>query len=178
MGRRHAAPARRTGCGPSCISFRGAPGVGRRTLALRFAQALNCTQPPHRAIPCGTCRDCKQIEAMQHPDLTIIQAESEGGILKVDHVREARRPDFQTVPIQISRGALPAVSGSQRQRSQCPAENPGRSAVLCGADPDRRPGRELLPTIPSRARSCDCGRCRWKRWRPFSSSEYAGCSGI
>ena len=25
--------------------FAGPPGVGRRTLALRFAQALNCTQP-------------------------------------------------------------------------------------------------------------------------------------
>jgi len=71
--------------------FAGPPGVGRRTLALRFAQALNCTQTIEPGIPCGKCRDCKQIEAMQHPDLTIIQADSEGGTLKVDQVREARR---------------------------------------------------------------------------------------
>ena len=71
--------------------FVGPLGVGRRTLALRLAQALNCTQPVEPGIPCGQCRDCKQIDAMQHPDLTIIQADSEGGTLKVDQVREARR---------------------------------------------------------------------------------------
>ncbi len=45
--------------------FAGPSGVGRRTLALRLAQALNCTQPIEPGIPCGQCRDCKQIEAMQ-----------------------------------------------------------------------------------------------------------------
>jgi DNA polymerase III subunit delta' len=69
----------------------GAPGLGRRTLALRLAQALNCTQPLGPGVPCGQCRDCRQIEAMQHPDLTMIQADTEGGTLKVDQVRELRR---------------------------------------------------------------------------------------
>src|SRR5262245_8375088 len=71
--------------------FAGPPGVGRRTLALRFAQALNCTQSKEPGVPCDTCRYCKQIEAMQHPDLIVTQADSDGGILKVDQVREARR---------------------------------------------------------------------------------------
>jgi len=31
--------------------FCGPPGVGRRTLALRFAQALNCRSPLHRRCP-------------------------------------------------------------------------------------------------------------------------------
>jgi DNA polymerase-3 subunit delta' len=71
--------------------FAGPPGLGRRSLALRFAQALNCQTPPDAGIPCGTCRDCKQIEAMQHADLTVVQAETEGGTLKVDQIREVRR---------------------------------------------------------------------------------------
>ncbi len=71
--------------------FTGPPGLGRRTLALRLAQALNCTQPPAPGQPCGVCRDCRQIDSMTHPDLSIVQAESEGGTLKVDQVREVRR---------------------------------------------------------------------------------------
>ncbi len=53
--------------------FAGPPGLGRRTLALRFAQALNCQTPIGAGIPCGECRDCKQIQAMQHADLSIIE---------------------------------------------------------------------------------------------------------
>src|SRR5262245_21987113 len=71
--------------------FSGPPGLGRRTLALRFAQALNCQAPIEAGIRCRQCRDCKQIESMRHADLTIVQSESEGGILKVDQIREARK---------------------------------------------------------------------------------------
>ena len=53
--------------------FCGPPGLGRRTLALRFAQALNCTKPIAPGVPCLACRDCKLIEAMKHPDLSVIE---------------------------------------------------------------------------------------------------------
>jgi len=71
--------------------FSGPPGLGRRTLAIRLAQALNCTQPLTPGQPCSTCRDCRQIESMTHPDLSVVQAETEGGTLKVDQIREVRR---------------------------------------------------------------------------------------
>ena len=69
----------------------GSQGVGRRTLALRFSQAINCLQPPAPGEPCLTCRPCMQIEKMQHPDLHLLQAEQLGGTLKVDQVRELQR---------------------------------------------------------------------------------------
>ena len=66
----------------------GPQGIGRRTLALRLAQALNCLQPSEPGVPCLKCRACTQIGRMQHPDLQIVQAETPGGTLKVDQIRE------------------------------------------------------------------------------------------
>jgi len=71
--------------------FTGPSGVGRRTLALRLAQAVNCLKPPVPGQPCGTCLACTRLEKLQHPDLAVIQAEQVGGTLKVDQVRELQR---------------------------------------------------------------------------------------
>ena len=54
----------------------GPQGIGRRTLAIRLAQALNCTELVEPASPCGKCRACRLIEKMQHPDLSVIQSSS------------------------------------------------------------------------------------------------------
>jgi DNA polymerase III subunit delta' len=69
----------------------GPQGVGRRTLALRLAQALNCPNPAAPGEPCGNCLTCRQIARMQYPDLNVVQAEQIGGVLKVDQVRELQR---------------------------------------------------------------------------------------
>ncbi len=40
----------------------GPQGVGRRTLALRLAQALNCPQPVSPGQPCLKCSTCQRIQ--------------------------------------------------------------------------------------------------------------------
>ena len=69
----------------------GPAGVGRRTLALSLAQAVNCPTPLAPGIPCQTCRTCSQIARHQHPDLAVVQAEETGGTLKVDQIRVLQR---------------------------------------------------------------------------------------
>ena len=71
--------------------FCGMAGVGRRTLAIRLAQAMNCPMPPQPGVPCFTCRSCSQFGRMQHPDLAVVEAEQRGGTLKVEQVRELQR---------------------------------------------------------------------------------------
>jgi DNA polymerase III delta' subunit len=54
---------------PSLL-FSGQSGVGKRTVALRLAQAANCEAPDAR--PCGVCRSCRMIACMNHPDVKLL----------------------------------------------------------------------------------------------------------
>ena len=141
--------------------FAGPPGLGRRTLALRFAQALNCQTPIDAGIPCGQCRDCKQIEAMQHADLSIVQADAEGGTLKVDQIREARR-SLTLKPYQANyRVALflrfqEANDNAANALLKTLEEAPSYAVLILTADNPE----QLLPTIVS--------RCEVLRLRPLN----------
>jgi DNA polymerase-3 subunit delta' len=146
--------------------FCGPPGLGRRTLALRLAQALNCTRPIAAGIPCGTCRDCKQINAMQHPDMNVIQAldgdglPKEGGTLRVDQVREVQHA-LSLKPYQAKyRVALflrfqEANDNAANALLKTLEEAPAHAILLLTADTPE----QLLPTIVS--------RCEILRLRPL-----------
>ncbi len=69
----------------------GPQGVGKRTLALRMIQGLNCPNSSSPGNPCHQCPTCLRIERMQHPDLSVVQAEEVGRTLKVDQIRELIR---------------------------------------------------------------------------------------
>ena len=49
-------------CGPS--------GVGAEALAIELACAVNCESGPGE--PCGQCRHCRRIRALQHPDVHLL----------------------------------------------------------------------------------------------------------
>lgn len=72
---------------PGALLIQGAEGLGKRSLALYFAARLLCLEP-FNPTPCGVCQGCHLVKAGTHPDLTTIQPEEVGKIIKVDQVRK------------------------------------------------------------------------------------------
>lgn len=139
----------------------GPAGVGRRTLALRLVQAVNCLQPPEPGVPCRTCRRCQAVERMQHPDLSVVQSEQEGAILDIDSIRELQRslilspyeaPYRAGLLLRFQEASLSAQNALLKTLEEAPA----RVILILTADS----AESLLPTIAS--------RCEQLRLRPMA----------
>lgn len=80
--------------------FTGPEQVGKRTLALELAKALNClTREPagegRNGAPCGTCRSCRRISEGKHSDVLLVEVETTADAnrkaIGIDQVREIGR---------------------------------------------------------------------------------------
>ena len=136
----------------------GPEGIGRRTLALRLAEALNCPNPPTLGIPCRTCRSCRQFDEMRHPDLAVVQASQAGGVLKVDQVRELQHR-LSLVPYEARYRIAMFLRFEEANASAANAllktleEPPPQVVLVLTAESAER----LMPTIVSR---CEVLRLR------------------
>jgi DNA polymerase III subunit delta' len=139
----------------------GPQGIGKRTLALRMTQALNCPQPEVAGSACRQCSTCLRIERMQHPDLNVLQAEQIGGTLKVDQIRELLRGLF-LAPYEAKHKIALLLRFEEANPSAANAllktlEEPPRQVKIFLTAQD---AEALLPTIVS--------RCELIHLRPLS----------
>ena len=147
--------------------FTGAPGIGRRTLALSFTKALYCSNAPGPGEFCGNCRNCRQLDRLQHTDLFIGQSGGPGETLKIDTVREIQH-NLNMQPYAAPwRTALflrfeEANVNAQNALLKTLEEPPALSKLMLTASNENA----LLPTISS--------RCEVIRLRPMALGELAG----
>jgi DNA polymerase-3 subunit delta' len=145
----------------------GPIGVGRRTLAIRLAQALNCANPTAPGVPCHACRTCKQIEAGQHPDLLLIKKPADKKDLLIEQIREVGkfltyRPYMAPYKVVLITNFEDANASAQNALLKTLEEAPSFAILLLTAGN----AEQLLPTIVS--------RCEILRLRPIAADAVAG----
>ncbi len=121
--------------------------VGKRTLAINLAQALNCDGSE---VPCGECRSCQRIREGKHPDVTPIGLDSRTEI-SIDDIRGLQH--LANLPPYEGRCKLFVIDEAEYLSTEAAnsllkiLEEPPPSVVwlLLAAEEDR-----LLPTIVSR----------------------------
>jgi len=147
------------------LLFAGRAGIGKRLLAVRFAQLLMCeeSQPgagEERVVACLECRHCRRIQADAHPD--ILRVEPDGQGIKIAQVRELQKKltykpfeaRFRVVYIDHADAFWIAAANAILKTLEEPVE---RTIFVLITDQTHK----LLPTIIS--------RCQMVRFAPFDA---------
>ena len=136
--------------------FVGPERVGKHTLALKLAQALNCEDDER---PCGECNTCRRIAGGIHADVQTVvveEAEDDESVRKGIHVSQIREIERATA-LKPFEGLTRVVIIDPAEEMNAAAQNaflktleeppPQVVFVLVAVDESR-----LLPTIRSRCR--------------------------
>jgi DNA polymerase-3 subunit delta' len=150
---------------PQSLLLAGPDGVGKRTVALALAQAVNC---PNRkdGDGCGTCPTCDRIARGRHSDVTVVDAEGEASI-KIRTLRERVLDVLGYRPFEAQRRVYiidqaDALTDEAQDALLKTLEEPPPATmlILVTAYPDT-----LRPTIQS--------RCRRLRFGPLAEADVA-----
>jgi len=159
----------------------GPVGIGKMPLALKLAQAVNCTSTGNEP-PCGACGQCDRVARGLHPDVQVVRVPAGRGpdgktwtVVPIERVREVVR-DSSLKPfegkfrIYIFDG-IEGVSEEGANTLLKTLEEPPAQVifVLLAAEPGR-----LLPTILSRCQRIELRPLPW----PVLASELERRHGL
>jgi len=155
----------RRGRVPQSLLFAGPEGVGKRTVAVALAQAVNCPKRQD-GDACGKCPTCERIAAGRHSDVTYLDKGDEASI-KIDALRARVLSVIGYRPFEAERRVFiidPAddmVEQAQDALLKTLEEPPSAATIiLVTAYPDTLP-----PTVQS--------RCRRLRFGPLTEADVA-----
>ena len=148
----------------------GPPQVGKRTLAMNIAQALNCSSP--QGPPCGECSQCRHISSGQHADVLVIQANVQGEDGRSR--REIGIGDVREVQHLVS---LKSYEGSHRviifDGAEQMSEEAGNALLKTLEEPPPQVVLILLASIEEALLPTIRSRCRRLELRPLPVREVA-----
>lgn len=148
----HVGAAARDARLPHAVVFSGPTGVGKFLAARWWAARLKCESP--RECDGATCPGCKQLAANVHPDVTIVEPEAHGKVVKVDQIRSlipamALRPLRKGPRIAIVRDAHLLSHEAQSAMLKLLEEPPGYALLVLVTDNLAK----LMPTTRSRCQT-------------------------
>lgn len=158
-------------CGNAYL-FAGAEGIGKKRVALFFAQMLACAHPQIQGGPCQQCLNCQKIARGIHPDVKIVEVEEEATQLKIKQVAEIQaaimlRPLEAKKKIFIFNDAhLFSVDAAHSLLKTLEEPPPDTVLILVTARP-----AVLLPTILSRCQRVDFTSLPEEELEQFLSAE-------
>ncbi len=160
----------------SSFLFVGPPGVGKKTFAMKFAQALLCLTRPEQAMdPCEECPGCVQVKSGTHPDLQVVAKPPDKSSLPLElligdkehRMREGLCHDIALRPFMggrkvaiIDDADYLAAEGANCLLKTLEEPPPNSCLILIGTSPAKQ-----LPTIRS--------RCQLIRFRPLADETVA-----
>jgi len=77
----------------------GPRSIGKRTVAVRLAQTLNCSDETRTAGGCGRCVTCLKIERGTHPDVQLVERANAKTDISIEQVR-AMQPRLALRPLE------------------------------------------------------------------------------
>lgn len=146
---------------PHALLFTGVDGIGKGTIARRFAMAVNCDQRVEgtaEGLPCGVCRSCRRIEGDLHPD--VLHVKPQGAFIRIDQIRAlcdtlALKPYEAGTRLAILHDAQALNPEAGNALLKVLEEPPAGTILILTATQTS----DLLPTIVS--------RCRRVRFNPL-----------
>ena len=155
--------------------FSGDEGIGKRLMAVRFAQALSCETPPSSSQPdsCGQCRACEQIVSGTWPDLLVIEPEQEKANpqIKIDQVREIERHMIYR-PL-LSARKICVINDADRLTT-----NAANAFLKTLEDPPEHSLFILVTSQPLRLLATVRSRCLALRFSPATPGQFEGALAL
>ncbi|MFI5177996.1 MAG: DNA polymerase III subunit delta' [Vicinamibacterales bacterium] len=155
----------RRGRVPQALLLAGPEGVGKRTVALALAQAVNCPNATD-GDACGTCATCQRIARGQHSDVRFIDQGDEASI-KIRTLRERVLDVLGYRPFEAKRRVYiidpaDAMTVEAQDALLKTLEEPPSAALLM-----------LITAYPDTLRLTIQSRCRRLRFGPLAEADVA-----
>jgi DNA polymerase-3 subunit delta' len=97
---------------PHALLLIGAQHKALNDFAYKVAATILCSG---QQKPCGECKSCRLIHLQEHPDLNYLTVDKEGGVIKIDQIRELQQLVFTSA--QLANGRIVIINPAEKMNN-------------------------------------------------------------